>query len=207
MPSQFNSLMQFPREHDISGINIPWLYIGMKYSTFCWHYEDLMLNSINYSHWGQPKMWYCVPDYDREKFEKAVKQKLSLVFEKDPNILLDIVTMVSPTYLASYGVKVYKTLQKPGEFILTLPGSYHAGFSTGINIGEAVNFTTKSWLQYGEKCQNIYRKSKEKIPVFPMDWLLIKNIQHLSRIQLDLETKQKLLFHFENFYKVERKAR
>jgi hypothetical protein len=40
-----------------------------------------------------------------------------------------------------------------------------------------------------------------------MDWLLIKNIQHLSRIQLDLETKQKLLFHFENFYKVERKAR
>ena len=47
--------MQFPRRHDISGINIPWLYIGMRYSTFCWHYEDLMLNSINYAHWGQPK--------------------------------------------------------------------------------------------------------------------------------------------------------
>ncbi len=93
-------MMQFPRAKDISGINIPWLYIGMKYSTFCWHYEDLMLNSINYSHWGHPKVWYCVPDYDREKFEKAVKQKLSLVFEKDPNILLDIVTMISPTYLA-----------------------------------------------------------------------------------------------------------
>jgi histone demethylase JARID1 len=73
LPNQFNSLMQFPREHDISGINIPWLYVGMKYSTFCWHYEDLMLHSINYSHWGQPKMWYCVPDYDREKFEKAVR--------------------------------------------------------------------------------------------------------------------------------------
>jgi histone demethylase JARID1 len=52
LPNQPNSLMQFPRKHDISGINVPWLYIGMKYSTFCWHYEDLMLCSINYSHWG-----------------------------------------------------------------------------------------------------------------------------------------------------------
>ena len=72
-PNAYNSLMQFPRRHDISGINIPWLYIGMRYSTFCWHYEDLMLFSINYSHWGQPKQWYSVAESNREKFEKAVK--------------------------------------------------------------------------------------------------------------------------------------
>lgn len=71
----------------------------MRYSTFCWHYEDLMLYSINYSHWGQPKQWYSVAESNREKFEKAVKQKISLLFKKDPNILLDIVTMVSPAYL------------------------------------------------------------------------------------------------------------
>ena len=124
----------------------------MRYSTFCWHYEDLMLFSINYAHWGAPKQWYCVPESDREKFEKAVKQKASLLFKKDPNILLDIVTMVSPAYLQQHKVKVYKTLQRPGEFILTLPGSYHAGFSTGLNIGEAVNFATHSWFKYGPKC-------------------------------------------------------
>lgn len=90
---------------------------------------------------------------------------------------------------------------------MTLPGSYHAGFSTGINIGEAVNFTTRSWLQYGEKCQNIYRKSKEEIPVFPMDWLIIKNIEHLDTIKIDSESKKKLLVHFEAFLKLEKKAR
>ena len=69
--SQANSLMQFPRERDICGINVPWLYVGMKFSTFCWHYEDLMLFSLNYSHWGKAKQWYCVPAGDREKFERA----------------------------------------------------------------------------------------------------------------------------------------
>jgi histone demethylase JARID1 len=64
----------------------------------------------------------------------------------------------------------------PGEFVLTFPGSYHAGFSMGLNIGEAVNFVTKSWFDYGLKCLKIYRKSREKIPVFPLDWLVIGNI-------------------------------
>ena len=71
----------------------------MKYSTFCWHYEDLMLYSINYNHWGRPKLWYGVPYSNKSKFEKAAKNKLSLLFKKDPNLLLDIVTMISPTFL------------------------------------------------------------------------------------------------------------
>jgi hypothetical protein len=98
--------MQFPKrkDHDISGINIPWLYVGMRYSTFCWHYEDLMLASINYHHWGKPKLWYGVPEKDRERFERAVKQKISLLFKEDPNLLHGVVTMVSPTYLQSQNV-------------------------------------------------------------------------------------------------------
>jgi [histone H3]-trimethyl-L-lysine4 demethylase len=107
IPTQANSLMQFPRDHDICGINIPWLYIGMKFSTFCWHYEDLMLFSLNYSHWGKAKQWYCVPNSDREKFEKACHQKLALLFKKDPNILLDMVTMISPAFLAKNKVSKF----------------------------------------------------------------------------------------------------
>ena len=141
-----------------------------------------MLYSINYAHWGKPKQWYAVPESDRERFEKAVKQKVSLLFKKDPNILLDIVTMVSPAYLQQQRVKVYKTLQKPGEYILTLPGSYHAGFSTGLNIGEAVNFATRTWFDYGPKCNDLYRRTREKIPVFPIEWLVTENIRSLETV-------------------------
>jgi histone demethylase JARID1 len=95
----------------------------------------------------------------------------------------------------------------PGEFILTFPGSYHAGFSTGLNIGEAVNFVTKSWLDHGLKCQEIYRRSREKIPVFPIDWLIVENIMNIDKTELDLETRLKLKDIYLKMHKEEKKQR
>lgn len=191
----------------MSGINIPWVYVGMKYSTFCWHFEDLMLPSINYNHWGKPKLWYGVPESHREKFDRAVKEKCSLLFKKDPNILFDVTTMVSPAYLKSQGVKITKTLQRPGEFVLTFPGSYHAGFSTGLNIGEAVNFATKTWIQYGLRCQNIYRMSRERIPVFPIDWLITENIRFINKVNLDRDSQIKIRDNYKKILQEELKSR
>lgn len=95
----------------------------------------------------------------------------------------------------------------PGEFILTFPGAYHAGFSTGLNIGEAVNFVTKSWFDYGLKCLDIYRRTREKIPVFPIDWLLLENISNLDKINLDLESRIKLKEMYLRTFREEKKQR
>ena len=155
-----------------------------------------MMHSINYSHCGKPKLWYSVPESYREKFEKAIKQRYALLFQKDPNLLFDNITMISPAYLISKGITVNKTLQRPGEFVVTFPGSYHCGFSTGLNVGEAVNFMTKSWFDFGFKCQNIYRATRQRIPVFPIDWVCVENIRNLPRLNLDLETLQALAAAF-----------
>jgi len=49
------------RNEYIGGITIPWVYIGMMFSSFCWHVEDSSINSINYNHCGGNKIWYIIP--------------------------------------------------------------------------------------------------------------------------------------------------
>jgi len=55
----------------IPGVTRPMLYVGMLFSTFCWHTEDNFLYSINYIHHGASKRWYGAPASAAEAFEKV----------------------------------------------------------------------------------------------------------------------------------------
>lgn len=99
---QKGSLLQFVKKQ-ISGVTRPWTYSGMLFSTFCWHFEDLYLFSMNYMHQGASKIWYFIPDSDRQKFEKVAQEKLYERFKKDKNFMLDINTVINPTFIAAHG--------------------------------------------------------------------------------------------------------
>ncbi|KAL6547915.1 hypothetical protein OROHE_009620 [Orobanche hederae] len=56
-PWNLNNLPKLPGSmlravhQNIAGVMVPWLYIGMLFSSFCWHFEDHCFYSINYHHW------------------------------------------------------------------------------------------------------------------------------------------------------------
>ncbi len=55
-------------------------------------------------------------------------------------MLSKITCMIHPLEVARQGIKIYKTYQSRGQYVCTLFGAYHCGFSTGFNVAEAVNF-------------------------------------------------------------------
>jgi len=161
----------------INGINVPWLYIGMLFSSFCWHNEDNYLYSINYSHFGESKQWYGVPGADAKNFEKVTKQFLMESFKDAPDLLHHMTTQISPSLLMSSKVPVYQLVQTPRSFVVTFPKAFHAGFSYGFNCGEAVNFATPDWLPEGTEADQRYRTFRRS-SVFSHQRLLLTLLYH-----------------------------
>ncbi|KAK6150177.1 hypothetical protein DH2020_017702 [Rehmannia glutinosa] len=110
LPRLPGSVLSF-EECNISGVVVPWLYIGMCFSSFCW------------------------------------------------------VTQLSPSVLKSEGVPVYRAVQNSGEFVLTFPRAYHAGFNCGFNCAEAVNVAPIDWLQHGQSAVELYSVQRHKTSI------------------------------------------
>lgn len=134
----------------IPGVNTPMMYIGMWKAMFSYHVEDYNLYSINYLHYGSPKYWYSVNPSDKKRFEALTQSYFGGEFKQCKEFLRHKTTMISPNKLKEAGISFTTMVHRPGEFIITFPGSYHAGFNGGFNIAESTNFATPYWLQWGK---------------------------------------------------------
>ncbi|XP_026867993.2 lysine-specific demethylase 5C isoform X1 [Electrophorus electricus] len=170
---------------DISGMKVPWLYVGMVFSAFCWHIEDHWSYSINYLHWGEPKTWYGVPAVAAEKLEEVMKKLTPELFEFQPDLLHQLVTIMNPNILMAHGVPVVRTNQCAGEFVITFPRAYHSGFNQGYNFAEAVNFCTADWLPMGRSCIEHYRRLR-RYCVFSHEELTCKMAACPEKLDLNL---------------------
>jgi hypothetical protein len=81
--------------------------------------------------------------------------------------------MINPSTFVSAGVKVTRALHTPGTFIVTFPQAYHAGFSIGWNVAEAVNFATIDWLKWGRQSELVYMSARRQS---------VLSVDHLSAL-------------------------
>ncbi|XP_070700544.1 lysine-specific demethylase 4A-like isoform X3 [Pempheris klunzingeri] len=135
----------------IEGVNTPYLYFGMWKTTFAWHTEDMDLYSINYLHFGEPKSWYCVPPEHGKRLERLAKGFFPGSSQNCEAFLRHKMTLISPSILKKYGIPFDKITQEAGEFMVTFPYAYHAGFNHGFNCAESTNFATERWIEYGKQ--------------------------------------------------------
>uniref|UniRef100_A0A6Q2Y4P2 [histone H3]-trimethyl-L-lysine(4) demethylase n=1 Tax=Esox lucius TaxID=8010 RepID=A0A6Q2Y4P2_ESOLU len=170
---------------DISGMKVPWLYVGMCFSSFCWHIEDHWSYSINFLHWGEPKTWYGVPAHAAEQLEAVMKKLAPELFDSQPDLLHQLVTIMNPNVLMEHGVPVFRTNQCAGEFVVTFPRAYHSGFNQGYNFAEAVNFCTADWLPMGRQCVSHYRRL-HRYCVFSHEELLCKMAADPESLDVEL---------------------
>lgn len=155
-------------------------------------------------HWGETKTWYGIAGSDAEKFENAMKSAAPDLFEQQPSLLYQLVTMMNPGSLRKVGVPVTACDQRPNEFVVTFPKAYHCGFNQGVserylpdqkdpvltkpgttkqlNYNEAVNFALPDWLNLGYECIKQYQ-SHAKAPVFSHEELLITMSQQSDSIE------------------------
>ncbi|XP_016062175.1 PREDICTED: lysine-specific demethylase 4D-like, partial [Miniopterus natalensis] len=130
----------------IEGVNTPYLYFGMWKTTFAWHTEDMDLYSINYLHFGEPKTWYAVPPEHGQRLERLARELFPGSSRGCEAFLRHKVALISPTVLRENGVPFGRITQEAGEFMVTFPYGYHAGFNHGFNCAEAINFATPRWI-------------------------------------------------------------
>ncbi|XP_026125030.1 lysine-specific demethylase 4C-like isoform X3 [Carassius auratus] len=134
----------------IQGVNTPYLYFGMWKTSFSWHTEDMDLYSINYLHFGEPKSWYAIPPEHGKRLERLAIGFFPNSFKSCEAFLRHKMTLISPSVLKKYSIPFDKITQEAGEFMITFPYGYHAGFNHGFNCAESTNFASIRWIDYGK---------------------------------------------------------
>ncbi|XP_008480460.2 lysine-specific demethylase 5A-like [Diaphorina citri] len=107
---------------------------------------------------------------------------------------------MNPNIFMNHDVPICRTDQQAGEFVITFPRAYHAGFNQGYNFAEAVNFAPPDWLKIGRECINNYSKL-HRFCVFSHDELICKMAIELEDLdpKTAAETHQDMLrmVHYE----------
>lgn len=179
-------------DETLPGVNDAYLYAGLWKASFSWHLEDQDLYSINYLHFGAPKQWYSIPQADSSKFFSLMKDIFEEHYKNCHEFLRHKTFIASPEFLKKNGIRCNSVVHNQGEFVITYPYGYHAGFNYGFNLAESVNFALDDWLEIAKnthKCECI----KDSVGInYRQIYCKFKGIPYTSTLiseSLSVETK------------------
>jgi hypothetical protein len=61
---------------------------------------------------------------------------------------------LSPKFLSHHSIPYRKIVHREGEFMITFPYAYHAGFNLGYNCAESTNFAIERWIEIGRQAKS-----------------------------------------------------
>ncbi|EMP24216.1 Lysine-specific demethylase 4B [Chelonia mydas] len=94
--------------------------------------------------------WYAIPPEHGKRLERLAKGFFPGSSQGCDAFLRHKMTLISPSILKKYGIPFDRITQEAGEFMITFPYGYHAGFNHGFNCAESTNFATLRWIDYGK---------------------------------------------------------
>lgn len=87
-------------------------------------------------------------------FQKyTVREVLNLFFFL--SISSSFTLQISPEVLCREGIKVYRTVQRSGQFVVCFPGAFVSKVCCGYSVSETVHFATPHWMNLGYQAAKV----------------------------------------------------
>lgn len=64
-------------------------------------------------------------------------------------------SQISPEVLCREGIKVYRTVQRSGQFVVCYPGAFVSKVCCGYSVSETVHFATPHWMNLGYQAAKV----------------------------------------------------
>lgn len=136
---------------EFPGITTPYIYAGVEKSMFTIHQEDCLSISVNICYSGI-KTWHLIHKDDIAKLLKAIKGLKGTILHDDylkcSAILQHKNLFFDTSFFTQNRIRFIVFVQRPGDVIITTPGSIHQGINTTANYNAAVNLFTSSHLSH-----------------------------------------------------------
>lgn len=80
---------------------------------------------------------------------------------------------ISPEVLCKEGIKVHRTVQQSGQFVVCFPGSFVSKVCCGYSVSETVHFATTQWTSMGFETAKVSKHRRWAVGLYRPDALCV----------------------------------